>query len=560
MGSEKLTPEEINKGKDFNKLYKNYTAMKTQWFRSPKKLGGIASTVLVTVVIVVTVIKFKRTTSTRPAQTKQVTAAQTHRPAAAGATHSVSRPFINPPIKKADIAYKSYTVNSAKGGILKYGEKTKITIPKNCFVDKNGKTVSGDVVIKYREFHTPLDFFLSGIPMTYDSAGKQYTFQSAGMLDIKGFKDGEPVNIREGKNIDVQMASSGKGTTYNTYILDTVKRKWVYIERSKIKLSQASTNKTNGGTQDSASTINPGANALKNKLAATKKEETRLENTLPLKPQKHDPSRYSFDINADAKDFPELAVYKNMTFDVDANDKTFDPKYMKETWTGASLKRQSGSTYTFSVKRGPESHTFIVHPVFNSKDYDAAIKEYDKKYAEYQQALAAKKAEEQKEREEYAAMLKKQEEQAKEQAAEQQKLLKVEEATASTSSAIIDYCEIRNFGIYNCDFPGVYPKGAELMARYVNQKRDSINTYTIYLAEEGRNAIFSYYPGGVFKFDPDKKNVAWCVTADNKIAVFTKDDFDKIQQRSGDYTFVMQVVNKDIKSEDDVKDIFKSLL
>lgn len=45
------------------------------------------------------------------------------------------------------------------------------------------------VKITYREFADPIDFFVSGIPMEYDSAGRKYNFESSGMCEINAYKD-----------------------------------------------------------------------------------------------------------------------------------------------------------------------------------------------------------------------------------------------------------------------------------------------------------------------------------------------------------------------------------
>jgi hypothetical protein len=555
MNNDKLTTEEISKGKDFNSLYKKYTTTTTKWYKSPKKLGGISSVVVVTTVTVtLSLVKYTKHSNPVHIQPKPVIAATST--VSHATTRAATAKFVNPPIKGADIPYKSFTVNAQKGGELKYGNSSKINIPKGSFVYKDGREVQGNVVIKYREFHNPVDFFLSGIPMTYDSAGKQYTFESAGMLDIRGFKDGVPVEIAKDKKIDVQMASVGTGTEYNTYRLDTVTRKWVYIERRQAILAPADKT-TPRVKKDSILPEQHEITAEKAQIAKTQADEKKLESALPIQPQKASATSYTFDINADPKEFPEMAVYKNMLFQVDAADKNFKPEYTKDTWEDATLNRQgSGNNYTFTVKKGGESHTFMVHPVFEGKNYDAAMAEYSQKYQQYETSLAAKKAEEKKEQDAYLTMVKTQEaiEKAEEEA--YQKRLLAE----NTGSGVINYLQVRSFGFYNCDHPDVFPEGASLMPRYADNKQDNLNSTLVYIAEKGRNALFCYSPGQNFRFNPHKDNFSWCVTPDGKVAVFTKDDFKKIQQREGGYTFNMNVIDKNVETADDVKNIFKDFL
>jgi hypothetical protein len=555
MGHDKLTPEDISKGKNFTKLYKSYTTMKTNWYKNPTKLGGFAS-VLVTVTVVVTYSVWKYNTKPAPAPVKKAVTV-----AAANNTKSTSKQvkpnftrYVNPPIKGFDVPYKSFKVNAEKGGEIKCEKGSKISIPANAFCDKNGKDIKGDVTLKYREFHNPIDFFLSGIPMTYDSAGKQYTFASAGMLDINGFKDGEPVSIKNGKDIKVLMASYGKGINYNMYALDTIEKRWVYLDKSKPIQAPAQQEQPTRMLADTSMAEQKEVAIAKNEVAKIQQEEKKLEEKKPLQPQKADAKLFSFDIEADSKEFPEMASYKNVLFQVDANDKNFEPKYSKVTWEDATLNRSgTGNNYNFTVKKGAESHTFIVHPVFDDKHYAEASKEYDKKYQEYETALTNRKAEEKKQEEAYAALVKKQEEEAKKAQEEATKRM----LAYSTEAGVINTFTIKKFGVYNCDCPEMSPRGASLAVTYTDQNNKELAGVSVHLVELGRNAIFTYYSGNPIKFNPRVDNIAWCVTPDNHIAIYTKDDFKRINKTHGDYTFIMQATDKTFKNNEDINAFFK---
>ncbi|HEY0041265.1 MAG TPA: hypothetical protein VGB71_11410, partial [Flavisolibacter sp.] len=96
--------------------------------------------------------------------------------------------FISPPVSGTDIHLEEYSVDAGKGGTLFYKTGSIIFFPPNSFVDKDGKTVQGKVTVKYREFADPIDFYLAGIPMDYDSSGTKYTFESSGMCEILAYK------------------------------------------------------------------------------------------------------------------------------------------------------------------------------------------------------------------------------------------------------------------------------------------------------------------------------------------------------------------------------------
>ncbi|MCP4438344.1 MAG: OmpA family protein [Aureispira sp.] len=78
---------------------------------------------------------------------------------------------------------------------------TRITIPANALVDKDGRSVKGEVDLSYREFRDFADFIASDIPMTH--RGGQ--FHSGGMFEMNAQQKGENVFIRQGEYMDVEF-------------------------------------------------------------------------------------------------------------------------------------------------------------------------------------------------------------------------------------------------------------------------------------------------------------------------------------------------------------------
>ncbi len=563
-GSEKLTKEEISTNKDFNKVYKTYTTTKTNTVKTPKKFGGMTTMVVVTTTVVVTTIgawkywSYHKTayqpkvsmaskSSTNSNGNAKTTTASAN---SSSAKAAVKHPYINPPLKGVNVPYKTYSVDATKGGTLTFNN-SKVAIPAAAFRDANGKDITGKVDIKYREFRNAADFFASGIPMTYDSAGKQYTFESAGMMDIRGYQNGKEVFIKTGKDVQVSMITTERKISYNIYELDTVNQKWNYISKSKSVPIPVAAAKTD--TSKFAAIVAPErkeVQQLQTSIASIKQDEAKLEKAKPMEPKKATTGKNTFNIDADPTDYPELSVYKNLIWEPDAADKNYKPSYATITWDDASLKRSAdGNTYNFTVKKGQEEHSFIVHPVFEGKDYDVAKKEYDKKYEEYQTAFDKRKAEEKKQQEAYEAMLAK----IKQQQEEAAKRMVTENLTYAASS----YFTIHNFGIINSDSPQNMPRGAELAAEYTDNNNDNLNEYDFYMIEKGKNTLFIHHPGHNCKFNPKKENFAWIVTPDNMLAIYTVDDFAKIGATRGDFTFRLKVLEKKIGSMDELKEAFK---
>ncbi|HTB08019.1 MAG TPA: hypothetical protein VK806_13800, partial [Bacteroidia bacterium] len=354
--------------------------MKMNWFKTPKGLAAAAT--VTTTITLVTICVWNIKTSFNNVNTRQqiTKKAEIHNNTNTGHfTRTHDTPFIHPPIHGVDVPFKTYSVDAGKGATLSY-KGSKVIIPAGIFCDDKGKDVTGKVNIKYREFHNPIDFFLSGIPMTYDSAGKQYTFESAGMADIRGEKDGMPVMIKSGKSLKIEMVATQKGGHYNLYSLDTSNRKWVF--------QSANITSPDGAITQSAILDN-------DKLNTLKKEIDELVSSKPVKPRMADSKQISFRLSADAKDFPELSMYGTTLFEVDTKNKNFNKSYGKVTWNDVTLNRLgNGERYMITLGRDSESYNFVAYPVFDPKDYKTALAEYNKKYSAYKTEL--KKIKEQK--------------------------------------------------------------------------------------------------------------------------------------------------------------------
>jgi Leucine-rich repeat (LRR) protein len=106
--------------------------------------------------------------------------------------------------------------------------KTLIKIPANAFLDENGKVIKEDVIVSYREFQNPLQTYLAGIPMKYDSAGVPHVFESAGMFELTASSQGKEVFTNPKSQIVVELATTQTDPDYNLYSLDTASGQWSF--------------------------------------------------------------------------------------------------------------------------------------------------------------------------------------------------------------------------------------------------------------------------------------------------------------------------------------------
>ena len=147
--------------------------------------------------------------------------------------------LLDPPIPELAMKFQEFEIDNSKDEILKIASGTSISIPAGAFVDKDGKPVEGKVKIKYREFHDAVDVLLSGIPMDYQNGTVQETFQTAGMFELRGEKDGEALAVANGKNINVRLASFESGKDYPFYQLEETGKGWQLIDTTyKIEVNE----------------------------------------------------------------------------------------------------------------------------------------------------------------------------------------------------------------------------------------------------------------------------------------------------------------------------------
>ena len=140
---------------------------------------------------------------------------------------------INPPLGKEYVEFEFHAIDPQVESTITLITGTSISIPANALRDSEGKAVNHIAYVKVSEFRNPIDFFLSGIPMTYDSAGVDYTFESAGMIQIEAFNEDGKLSLIDGKSMDISMVSVSE-RTFNVYEFDTTDNKWAFKGKDRI--------------------------------------------------------------------------------------------------------------------------------------------------------------------------------------------------------------------------------------------------------------------------------------------------------------------------------------
>lgn len=289
--------------------------------------------------------------------------------------------------------------NSEEDYIFRQPTGTEIFIPANSMEFEDGQTVKGKVTLKFREYHTPFDVLLSGIPMQF-GAERDKMFSSAGMFEIRGEKNGKPLKLKKGKSIDVKLANySNKG-------------------KADFEIFKLENDRDWGEGKDFDLIENQDRKVI---LAKAKKQRP-----LPVNPN-GDSTDFIFSFVAD-KLFKHLQVWKKTQWKlIDYKGTVPVDQALRLDWDNLKITQKTGNTFELKLtvsryrKNGEEvkyESIIIAEPLLKGKQLELALKKYEKELVKYADEIAA---------------------------------INREAERAQKEAAFLSRFSIMNFGIYNCD-------------------------------------------------------------------------------------------------------------
>jgi hypothetical protein len=435
--------------------------------------------------------------------------------------NTAKTPVISKPFRSLEVKSNQYAIRADQDTVLTVESGTRIRIAANSLVDASNKPVEGEVLLEYTEYQNPAEILISGIRMTCDSAGTQYGFESAGMFSIDAVNSaGEPVFIGDDASVNVSMGSYRSGNDYTFYYLDTVSGEW-----QSIGIAEAQKN-----------------NEKNEKIENLNKELTSLsdEKTDLSFPKKYQPGDKLLNLDIDYSRVPELRPFHSLVWRYAGEGGKDDPEKHQwiyaEKWTSIILEPSGAQNGKYELKLGNKSKTFttVVEPVLHGKDLANAEQVLNAKLAEYDRIINEIKNE----------------------------ALRVEREANLRRSF-----DISRFGIYNWDKFYKDPDAVKVMADFrFDQTVPGSDKATIYLIIESRNAVIPYYQGQNtnFSFVPGERNKLLAVLPDERLAVFTIEDFaairDKVEKNNGEtITITLKVTDKKMQENKDVSDLIASL-
>lgn len=557
----KPSSEEILARRNFDELMKQYQAApgkvvhkpfwKTAWF------AGALATAAIVVVAVIVLHNKQEAVPNDPGNSPVVNGPNTRHAdtSSTAGTFLQEKRRIAPPLKGLDVAFSSYKLDAKRGGTISHPSGSKLVFPANSFVDASGNIVSGNVDVRYREFRDPVDVFVAGIPMQYDSAGKTYQFQSAGMMELAAFVNGKVVYLDKTKPVEVQFASKESGSQFSVYEFDTTQGNWLFHGKDRVQPKEQLAG-------NNVQKLSPEEQKAK-KAAAEQVRDHELTEAVknnpvpdqPVAPLKADKKKNRFSVDFDPREFPEMAAYKNVLFEVDESREKFDTTtFYHTTWESIVLsKGMYEGRYVATVRKGLKVMKADVYPVFAGKNYDEAKKVYDQKFAAYETALNKRTDAENAARTRYentllAAGLTPEGLQADRQFAQ---------ANTDAAAQVMRVFTISHFGVYNCDTPGNFPAGTNCALNLEDESGNAMAGVTsLYHVDRNLFGLYGYYAGQTglissFSFNHKSSNLIWGVR-EGMLYVGDNDQFVPLEGKALG-TVVMKKVDKQFSSAEEMR-------
>ena len=389
---------------------------------------------------------------------------------------------IHNPLKELDHKFQTFTINTSLEQTIKLPSGTEISIPKGSLIGDS----SNKVDLKIREFQTKTESFIAGIPMDYK---ENYSFESAGMIEIRGIKGEKELLITPSKPLKISMALSKNPSNFEFWKLDESLKEWsnypVNFKKVDTKLSENSKLpifvKIEKQLIESQKLLKD-VNQKKQELV----EPNLISFNLPTKENQH------FDLDFNPKEFPELEKFKGMEFEV-VSDKAYDKSFTKKSWSSVDLIKENDTYYAIFLAK-KDKFKIAVRPVLNGVTKDIAELEFSKSYEFY------KKTKKELETELKLLTIKKNSQQAKYdellKSMSQGYLKEVENEKKISSNSIkenfIADFTISSFGVYNCDKPTSYPRAIDKEIIFSFNNSNPVEIIKAYVFDEKKDTRFSF--------------------------------------------------------------------
>lgn len=250
---------------------------------------------------------------------------------------------------------------------------TKISIPNNSFVDKNGNAVTGIISFELKEALTLADMVMGNL--TTLSNGK--ILQTGGMIYTNATANGENIFIASNKALQISVPTDNKNDSMLLFEGE------VNPENQNINwVNPKDINEKNKPIGVSKTISRPIFDEHKNR------EVPLLE--VPKKPIEYtDDTERLLSIDFETNDmFPELQQYQNVKFRV-SEKSSYNPEDANKTWYDVKLEKTNEEGIYKVIFKGVDKgkmieQSYFVSPAYEGNDYKKALAVYEQKFKQYE--------------------------------------------------------------------------------------------------------------------------------------------------------------------------------
>lgn len=483
--------------------------------------------------------------------------------------------FVNPPefefTQSPAFVSGNQTVDAHKGGVIEYPSGSRLVVPAAAFMNDRGKLIGGEVEVHYRELHDYVDFFVAGIPMTYDSAGLQRHLLAAGMVEIYATQNGKRVDLAPGKAIQVELISEVVVEDYFTlpeyyvYQLDTTARTWVY---QNVDMVQFVTEEDwSAQLEASASPQQIWQEKIRSLEQDYRKALADLQATTPVpaapfRPIQASGDRPTFELNftsgtialdpgSDVSPEDIRRLHEGTIWEILPESPAIDARAFQVTWESVRLRSLSEGRYEVTFIHPQNEETLLARPVLLGEDYEEAMAAYEAEQLAYEQAVEAREENLQAEAELILADY-----------LEQRTQLQ-EEMKATTDSRpewlkrkIINRFVVNEFGYWNCARPAsTNPQSRKVI--YRDEAGNAVENMTAYVINEEQNTLYRYLAadGAQLALLSGKENLLWIVDDHGRIALARLRSFAK--DKDSQAVIQLERLEEPIRSEEQLRQLLQ---
>jgi hypothetical protein len=414
---------------------------------------------------------------------------------------------VNPLYKDLDVPFKTFKVDASKDTVLMFGaKKTQIKIAAKSFIHEDGIPVKGEVTIKYREIRTPAEIILSGITMKYDSAGTTYDFQTAGMFDIQGYKNNDPIEISPSKPLTIEYKSNQSEPDYNFYCLDEQNANWSYLSTPKVSSEKLKVRKIAEPNSSHGSEVYLDS---KPKFEFSKPQEALKDQEI-------------WDLEYDYKEYPMFASLAGVMWQY-VGDSVNNPLNAEEglIWKPTAIIPidEKKGVFKVTIKSGDQRLVMKMKPIYKGKHFEYANNQFKKKLNAYKRDLLnhMKKNKEQKERN-----------------------IAYKKSVSSTTAAVNQTfpqatrsLKVPSFGVYNCDRYSREKNVIKLLAKINEPFPDAqLTEAKVFLVSKNGTVVVNkshLNTASNFKFVSSESNKLIALYPDKRVSVLGNAYFKKIK-------------------------------